>query len=56
MNDITLTLTAEETQSVLNVLGELPTKSGFWPLAQKIMQQAQSQLATEEPQAAGLTD
>lgn len=40
---IKLELSAEEVQSILSVLGELPTKTGAWPLALKIQQQASSQ-------------
>jgi hypothetical protein len=39
-----LTLTKEEIQYIINVLGELPTKSGAWPLILKIKEQAEQQL------------
>jgi len=42
-----LTLTKEEIQYIMNVLGELPTKSGAWPLILKIKEQAEQQL--QEP-------
>jgi hypothetical protein len=45
---ITLELTAEEVNGVLQVLGELPSKSGAWPLIVKIKEQAESQVETEE--------
>jgi hypothetical protein len=40
---ITLTLDSQEAQAILNVLGELPTKSGAFPLLQKLAEQVQSQ-------------
>ena len=45
---ITLELTAEEVNAILQVLGELPSKSGAWPLIVKIKEQAESQVETEE--------
>ena len=45
---ITLELSIEEVNAVLNVLGELPTKSGAWPLIVKIKEQAESQVEPEE--------
>jgi hypothetical protein len=46
---ISIQLTVNEVNFVLQVLGELPTKSGAWPLVTKIQGQAQSQV---EPPAA----
>jgi len=46
---IKLELTVEEVNAVLAVLGETPTKSGFFPLAMKIKEQAEAQLPKEEP-------
>ena len=40
---ITLNLTTEEVNAILQVLGDMPTKSGAWPLVMKIKQQAESQ-------------
>ena len=49
MQDITLTLTVEETNAILQVLGDLPTKSGAWNLVVKIKGQAEAQMkATED--------
>lgn len=48
MNTITLTFTVEEAQVLLNVLGELPTKMGVYPLVQKIFEQAQAQTQPAE--------
>lgn len=46
---ITLTLTKDEVQAILHVLGQLPTSSGVWPLAVKIKEQAEEQLKEQEP-------
>lgn len=40
--EMTLTLTAEEVNAILQVLGEMPTKMGLYPLALKIKEQAES--------------
>lgn len=40
---MTLELTEAEVADILKVLGELPSKSGAWPLMQKIIGQATSQ-------------
>ena len=42
--DITLKLTVEEVNAVLQTLGQLPTSSGTWPLVVKIKEQSESQL------------
>lgn len=47
MTQITLTLTLQEAQAVVQVLGELPSKTGAFPLLQKLTQQLQSQTQTE---------
>jgi hypothetical protein len=44
MQELTLTLTLEEVNAVLQVLGELPTKSGAYPLVLKIKEQADAQV------------
>jgi len=41
---INLTLTTEEVNAILQVLGQLPTSSGAWPLVVKIKAQAESQV------------
>jgi hypothetical protein len=41
---ITLNLTVEEVNAVLQTLGNLPTSSGVWPLAVKIKEQAEAQV------------
>jgi hypothetical protein len=43
MQDITLTLSVEETNAILQVLGDLPTKTGAWNLVVKIKKQADDQ-------------
>ena len=49
MNEITLTLTLQEVNGILQILGELPTKSNVFLLLKKIEQQATEQLP-EKPQ------
>jgi hypothetical protein len=44
MQDITLTLTVQEVNAILQVMGELPTKTGAYPLVLKIKEQAEAQL------------
>jgi hypothetical protein len=49
---IRLELALEEVNAVLQVLGDLPTKTGAWPLIVKIKAQADSQVKVEnEPVA-----
>lgn len=47
-----LSLDANEVQFILNVLGELPSKSGAWPLIVKIQEQAKAQEAKPEAPSA----
>lgn len=48
--DITITLTVDEVNGVLQTLGQLPTSSGAFPLLMKIKEQAEAQLPkSEEP-------
>lgn len=49
--EIKLTLSVEEVNAVLQVLGELPSKTGAWPLIVKIKEQADVQLPKPEPSA-----
>ena len=44
---ITLELQVEEVNSLLQVLGELPSKTGAWPLMMKIKEQAEGQVEPE---------
>ena len=48
--ELTITLTAEEVNAVLQVLGDLPTKTGAYPLVMKIKGQAEAQIPKEQPQ------
>ena len=50
--ELTLKLTVDEVNSVLQVLGELPSKTGAWPLIMKIKQQAEAQVPKSEAPAA----
>jgi len=43
-----LELETNELQFILNVLGEMPAKSGVWPLIVKIKEQAEAQLPKDE--------
>ena len=45
---INLELSVEEVNAILGVLGDLPTKTGAWPLMVKIKEQAESQVEPEE--------
>ena len=45
-----LNLETNEVQFILNVLGELPSKSGAWPLIVKVKEQAEAQLPKEAPE------
>lgn len=45
---ISLELSVEEVNAILQVLGDLPTKTGAWPLIVKIKEQAESQVEPEE--------
>lgn len=46
--ELKLTLSVEEVNAILAVLGNTPTSSNFWPLTQKINAQAQEQLPKQE--------
>lgn len=45
---IKLELEVAEVNSILNVLGELPTKSNAYPLLVKLVQQAEPQMPKKE--------
>jgi len=47
--EITLKLSIEEVNGILQTLGQLPTSSGAWPLVVKIKEQAEAQVPKEEP-------
>lgn len=50
MQEITLTLTLDEVQSIFGVLGQLPTSSGAYPLMMKIKEQAEAQAPAQPEQ------
>ena len=61
MPEIKLTLTLDEVNGVLTMLGKLPTETNIWPVTAKIRAQAEQQLPKEpqkptDNQGAGLTD
>jgi hypothetical protein len=49
--EITLKLSVEEVNGILQTLGQLPTSSGAWPLVVKIKEQAEAQVPKEEVKA-----
>ena len=51
METITLTLTVQEVNALLGVLGELPTKTGVFPIAVKVKQQAEAQLKPKDAES-----
>ena len=46
--NIKLELTQEETGFLMGVLAELPTRTGAWTLIQKIKEQAETQVPTQQ--------
>ena len=53
MQEIQLKLTLSEVNGILQVLGNLPTSSGAWPLVVKIKEQAELQVPKEEAKEDG---
>ena len=49
-NDLVVRLSAAEINSILHVLGDLPSKTGASPLIVKIKEQAEEQLPKPESQ------
>jgi hypothetical protein len=47
MENIKLELSVEEINAILQVLGELPTKTGAFPLLLKIKEQAEKQAPSQ---------
>ena len=45
---VKLELSVEEVNAILQVLGDLPTKTGAWPLIVKIKQQAEPQVPEDD--------
>jgi len=50
--ELTLKLTVEEINGILQVMGDLPTKTGAYPLVMKIKAQADAQMPAAETPAA----
>ena len=50
--ELTLKLTVEEVNGILQVMGDLPTKTGAFPLVMKIKQQADAQVPKPDAPAA----
>ena len=48
--NVKLEVEANEAQFLLQVLGQLPTQSGAYPLLQKLIQQVQAQMPQPAPQ------
>ena len=46
--EITLKLSFEEVNAIVQVMGELPTKTGIFPLVMKIKEQAESQVQDQK--------
>jgi len=46
--NVELNLTVEEVNSILHVLGELPTRMNAYPLLMKIKEQAEAQIPKEQ--------
>jgi hypothetical protein len=46
---MTLDLTIEEINALLNLMGKTATESGFFPLMVKIKEQAEAQLPKDAP-------
>jgi hypothetical protein len=53
---IKLELSVEEVNGILAVLGDLPSKTGAWPLIVKIKEQAEAQVEQPQDEPAGLTE
>jgi isocitrate dehydrogenase kinase/phosphatase len=48
MKEINLVVSLDEVNAILQVLGDLPTKSGAYPLVLKIKEQAEQQVKVDE--------
>lgn len=48
---INFSVTEDEANAILNVLGQLPTSSGAWPLLMKLKEQAEEQIKPAEDPA-----
>jgi hypothetical protein len=47
--NIKLELSVDEVNAIIQVLGDLPSKTGAWPLLQKIRMQAEPQVKPADP-------
>jgi hypothetical protein len=50
--ELTLKLTVDEVNAILQTLGDLPSKTGAWPLIVKVKQQAEAQIPKPDDQPA----
>ena len=51
--EITIKLSLDQINGLLNLLGKLPTETNVWPLASEISSQAEAQLPKQEQEDAG---
>ena len=58
MQNLQIELSENEINAILAILGDMPSKSGTWPLMMKIKVQADAQLVEpeEEPEEEGEED
>jgi hypothetical protein len=49
MKTILIDLSVDEINAILQLFGDLPTKTGVYPLLVKIKEQAETQLKAEQP-------
>ena len=56
MKDVTLNLSVEEVNAILQVLGDLPSKTGAWPLIVKIKEQAEPQVSQDSNNPVAVED
>lgn len=54
--EITLKLSLDEVNGMLNLLGQLPTQTNVWPLCAKVRAQAEEQIKAQQPEPAAGTD
>lgn len=54
--ELTLTVSIEETNALLKILGELPTNSGAYPLLVKIQTQAQAEVERQQNETPELSE
>ena len=49
MSEINWNLSLEEASAILSLLGDLPTKTGAFPLLVKLKEQTNDQVTAEQP-------